>query len=120
MRFSYVQPSIYPYCSAYLQERNLHDQTKTNQPCGSNTGTCTCTYVVGENPKNNDPKKDDNKKVTTGNNGTKGNTQGKSSTSKTFPKTGDTTNAAGYGLTLILSLAVAVGAFFKRKKKAEK
>jgi len=64
-----------------------------------------------------DPKKDDNNG--TNGNGTGGNGTSQSGTPTTSPKTGDTTNPAGYAMTLLLSLAAAVGAFFRRKKKPE-
>lgn len=80
-----------------------------------------------DDPGQEDPKKDDNNGGNTGNNGnngtsgngTSGSGTSQSSTSTTSPKTGDTTNVAGYGMTLLLSLAAAFGAIFKRKKKTE-
>ena len=102
-----------------------------------------------DDPTQEDPKKDDNNGTTADNNGTSGNgttgngtsgngtsgngttgngtggnsTSGNSTSqngsSTTSPKTGDSTNPAGYAMTLLLSLAAAAGAFFKRKKKTE-
>lgn len=85
------------------------------------------TYKDTKVKDNEDPKKDDNNGGNTGNNGnngtsgngTSGSGTSQSSTSTTSPKTGDTTNVAGYGITLLLSLAAAFGAIFKRKKKTE-
>ncbi len=85
------------------------------------------TYKDTKVKDNEDPKKDDNNGGNTGNNGnngtsgngTSGSGTSQSSTSTTSPKTGDTTNVAGYGMALLLSLVAAFGAIFKRKKKTE-
>lgn len=75
-----------------------------------------------DDPKKDDPKQDDNNGTgDNGNSGTGNIENGTSaSTGKTSPQTGDTTNAAGYGMALLLSLAAALEVLLKRRKKSEK
>ena len=74
--------------------------------------------VKKDDSKQNGSNKDNNGASAIGNNTKKNNTS--NTTGKKSPKTGDTTNAAGYGITMLLSLAAALGAFLRRKKKPEK
>ena len=97
------------------------DAEPTPTPADSNPGNATETPTVTPadeptaTPTATPTETPDNK-----NSGTDAQTHNSDSQTTSAPKTGDETNAAGYGMALLLSLSALLGAVFTRRRKSDK
>ena len=93
------------------------DAEPTPTPADSNPGNATETPTVtpADEPTATPTETPDNK-----NSGTDAQTHNSDSQTTSAPKTGDETNAAGYGMALLLSLSALLGVVFTRRRKSDK
>ena len=114
---------------AYTVENNMATEAGTYtltiraKENGNYIGALTWTYVIapkqdGQSTENTDDSKQNGDGTDTKQTEKKSDTTGTSQT--TVVETGDTTNVAGYGMALLVSVMVLVVSFLKRRKRMEK
>ena len=93
------------------------DAEPTPTPADSNPGNATETPTVtpADEPSVTPMETPDNK-----NSGADAQTHNSDSQTTSAPKTGDETNAAGYGMALFLAMTALLGAVFARRRKSDK
>lgn len=101
--------------AAFMVESKDAEPTPT--PADSNPGNATETPTVtpADEPSVTPMETPDNK-----NSGADAQTHNSDSQTTSAPKTGDETNAAGYGMALFLSMTALLGAAFARRRKSDK
>ena len=101
--------------AAFMVESKDAEPTPT--PADSNPGNATETPTVtpADEPSVTPMETPDNK-----NSGADAQTHNSDSQTTSAPKTGDETNAAGYGMALFLSMTALLGAVFARRRKSDK